>query len=127
MLVVSLVFLSIVRVIMNIQGENLGKLTAKSIGILLGTPIIAAIIGIIIGKVFGLGAGMSVGQQTAEIREMKSIVETFRGLRPANPVQAMAEANIVAVIIFAGFIGIAIRRLSKKYSEVINVIKLRYG
>ncbi|MEG1134929.1 MAG: cation:dicarboxylase symporter family transporter [Cellulosilyticaceae bacterium] len=123
MLVVSLVFLSIVRVIMNIQGENLGKLTAKSIGILLGTPII----GIIIGKVFGLGAGMSVGQQTAEIREMKSIVETFRGLRPANPVQAMAEANIVDVVIFAGFIGIAIRRLSKKHSEVINVIKLRYG
>ncbi|MEG0353723.1 MAG: cation:dicarboxylase symporter family transporter [Cellulosilyticaceae bacterium] len=123
MLVVSPVFLSIVRVIMNIQGENLGKLTAKSIGILLRTTII----GIIIGKVFGLGAGMSVGKQTAEIREMKSIVETFRGLRPANPVQAMAEANIVDVVIFAGFIGIAIRRLSKKHSEVINVIKLRYG
>lgn len=120
MLVVPLVFLSIVRVIMNMQGENLGKLTAKSIGMLLGTTIIAAIIGIVIGKVFALGAGMSVGEQTAEIREMKSIVETFRGLLPANPVQAMAEANIVAVVIFAGFIGIAIRRLSKKHSEVIT-------
>lgn len=120
MLVVPLVFLSIVRVIMNMQGENLGSLTAKSIGMLLGTTIIAAIIGVVVGKVFGLGAGMKISEQTAQIREMKSIVETFRGLLPANPVQAMAEANIVAVVIFAAFIGIAIRRMNKKHGEIIR-------
>ena len=120
MLVVPLVFLSIVRVIMNMQGEGIGKLTAKTIGMLLGTTVIAAIIGVIVGNLFGLGLGDMTVVQDAEIREMSSVVETFRGLLPANPVKAMAEANIVAVVIFAAFIGVAIRRMSKKHGEVIE-------
>ncbi len=120
MLVVPLVFLSIVRVIMNMQGEGIGKLTARTIGMLLGTTVIAAIIGVIVGNLFGLGLGDMTVVQDAEIREMSSVVETFRGLLPANPVKAMAEANIVAVVIFAAFIGVAIRRMSKKHGEVIE-------
>ncbi|MCQ4699210.1 cation:dicarboxylase symporter family transporter, partial [Paeniclostridium sordellii] len=46
MLVVPLVFVSIVRVIMNLkEGENLGKLTARTIIMLLGTTALAATIG----------------------------------------------------------------------------------
>lgn len=120
MLIVPLVFLSIVKVIMNMQGENLGKMTARTIGMLVGTTLIAATIGVVIGQIFNLGAGIAVESGTAEIREITNIVDTLRGLLPANPVQAMAEGNIVAVVIFAAFIGIAIRRLSKKHSETIE-------
>ena len=120
MLVVPLVFLSIVKVIMNMQGENLGKMTARTIGMLVGTTLIAAIVGIVIGIFFNLGTGLTVEGQTAEIREMSSLVETLRGLLPANPVAAMSEGNIIAIVIFAAFIGIAIRRLSKKHSETIE-------
>lgn len=120
MLVVPLVFLSITRVIMNMQGDNLGKLTAKSIGMLLGTTLIAAFIGIFIGNLFDFQAGMQIVGEEAQIREMSSIVETFRGLLPSNPVKAMADANIVAVVIFASFIGVAIRRMSKKHDETIE-------
>lgn len=120
MLVVPLVFLSIVRVIMNMQGENLGKMTARTIGMLVGTTLIAAVIGVVLGQIFQLGAGMTVEQSTAEIREVSTLVATLRGLLPANPVKAMVDGNIIAVVIFASFIGIAIRRLTKKYSEVIE-------
>ena len=120
MLVVPLVFLSIVKVIMNMQGENLGKMTARTIGMLVGTTLIAAVIGIVLGTIFNLGTGLSIEGQTAEIREVTSLVNTLRGLLPSNPVAAMSEGNIVAVVIFAAFIGIAIRRLSKKQSEVIE-------
>lgn len=51
---------------------------------------------------------------------MTSLVDTFRGLLPSNVVNAMAEGNVVAVVIFATFIGVAIRRLTKKYSDVIE-------
>ena len=102
------------------QGDNLGKMTGRTIGMLVGTTLIAAIIGMTLGNLFGLGNGLSITNQEAEIREMSSIVETFRSLLPSNPVKAMAEANIVAVVIFATFIGIAIRRLSKKHSEIIE-------
>ena len=120
MLVVPLVFLSIVKVIMNMQGENLGKMTARTIGMLVGTTLIAAVIGIVLGTIFNLGTGLFIEGQTAEIREVTSLVNTLRGLLPSNPVAAMSEGNIVAVVIFAAFIGIAIRRLSKKQSAVIE-------
>lgn len=120
MLVVPLVFLSITRVIMNMKGDNLGKLTAKSIGMLIGTTLVAALIGIFIGNLFDFHTGMQMAGEEAQIREMSSIVETFRGLLPSNPVKAMADANIVAVVIFASFIGVAIRRMSKKHGETIE-------
>lgn len=120
MLVIPLVFLSIVRVIMNMQGENLGKMTAKTIGMLIGTTLIAAVIGMTGGIIFRLGDGLQVEAEAATIREMTSLVDTFRGLLPSNVVNAMAEGNVVAVVIFATFIGVAIRRLTKKYSDVIE-------
>ncbi|WP_143316726.1 cation:dicarboxylase symporter family transporter [Clostridium sp. HBUAS56017] len=121
MLVVPLVFLSILRVIINMNAkQNLGKLTTRSILVLLGTTAIASIVGIIIGNIFKLGVGVEAVEGKAEMKDVISIVDTLRGLLPANPVKAMADANIVAVVIFAAFIGIAIKRLSAKHSEVIK-------
>lgn len=121
MLVVPLVFVSIIRVIMNMnEGENLSKLTSRSIIMLLGTTAIAAIIGIIVGNLLNLGVGSQVVKATEQIREISPIVDTLRGLLPSNPVKAMAEANIVAIVIFAAFIGLAIKRLNKKYSSIIK-------
>lgn len=67
MLVIPLVFLSIVRVIMNMQGENLGKMTAKTIGMLIGTTLIAAVIGMTGGIIFRLGDGLQVEAEAATI------------------------------------------------------------
>jgi uncharacterized protein len=121
MLVVPLVFVSIVRVIMNLkQGENLGKLTFRTVVMLLGTTAIAATIGIIVGNLFKLGVGQEVLNQANEMREVTPIVDTLRGLLPSNPVNAMAQANVVAIVIFAAFIGIAIKRLSKKHADTIK-------
>lgn len=121
MLIVPLVFLSIIRVIINMKdGEKLGKLTGRSIGMLLGTTAIAAIIGIVVGNLFKLGVSSEVVQSTSELKEISSVVDTLRGLLPSNPVKAMADANVVAVVIFAAFIGIAIKRLNKKHSAEIK-------
>lgn len=121
MLVVPLVFISIIRVIINMKkGENLGKLTIRSVLVLLGTTTIAAIIGIIIGNLFKLGVGLEVVQGKTDMKEIKSIVDTLRGLIPSNPVQAMAEGNVVAVVIFAGFIGFAMQRLKNNFHQEIK-------
>ncbi|WP_294342736.1 cation:dicarboxylase symporter family transporter [uncultured Clostridium sp.] len=122
MLVVPLVFLSIIRVIINMKGENLGKLTSRSIFMLLLTTAIAATIGIIVGSVMKLGVGASIGDISSdvEIREVTSVIDTLRGLLPSNPIKAMADGNIVAVVIFAAFIGTSINILKKKYSDVIE-------
>ncbi|WP_330694345.1 cation:dicarboxylase symporter family transporter, partial [Intestinibacter bartlettii] len=120
MLVVPLIFLSIIRVIMNMQGENLGKMTSKTIGMLIGTTAIAALIGIVLAILFNLGQGFDAGNNTAEIREAVSLAETIRGLLPSNIVSSMAEGNIVGIVIFSAFIGTSIRRLSKKHADTIE-------
>ena len=121
MLVVPLIFVSIIRVIINMKdGVNLGKLTLKSLTVLLGTTALAAIVGLVVGNLFNLGVGEVVATSNTDIREITSIVDTLRGLLPSNPVNAMAEGNIVAVVIFAAFIGTSMKRLNKKYSDVIK-------
>ena len=121
MLVVPLIFVSIIRVIINMKdGVNIGKLTLKSLTVLLGTTALAAIVGLVVGNLFNLGAGEVLITSNTDMREITSIVDTLRGLLPSNPVQAMAEGNIVAVVIFAAFIGTSMKRLNKKYSDVIK-------
>ena len=123
MLVVPLIFVSIIRVIINMKdGVNLGKLTSRSLTVLLGTTALAAIVGLVVGNLFNLGVGGVIITSNTDMREITSIVDTLRGLLPSNPVQAMAEGNIVAVVIFAAFIGTSMKRLNKKYSDVIKPV-----
>ena len=123
MLVVPLIFVSIIRVIINMKAEeNLGKLTTRSILTLLGTTTIAAIVGVVVGNLFKLGVSSTIIEGTNEIREITPVVDTLRGLLPSNPVAAMAECNVVAVVIFAAFIGNSMKILNKKYSDVIQPV-----
>ena len=121
MLVIPLVFISIVRVIMNMNSdENLGKLTSRTVLMLLGTTALSGIIGLIIGNLFKLGVGTEVVTSANEIREISPVVDTLRGLLPSNIVASMSNSNIVGVVIFAAFIGSAVKRLNKKYSDIIK-------
>lgn len=122
MLVVPIVFVSILRVIINMgDGENLKSMTFRTIGMLLGTTAIAAVIGIVVGKFMHLGEGVKgIVDNAAQMKEITSVVDTLIGLLPTNPVQAMADANIVAIIIFAAFLGLSVKRLNKKYEDIIK-------
>lgn len=122
MLVVPMVFVSILRVIINMgEGDNLGTLTFRSLGMLLATTALAAIVGIVVGNVMKLGVGVdAAGIEAPELREITPLVDTIRGLLPSNPVASMAEGNIVAIIVFATFLGLAVKRLNKKYAELIK-------
>lgn len=122
MLVVPMVFVSILRVIINMgEGDDLGKLTFKSLGMLLMTTALAAIVGVVVGNVMKLGVGTDVvATADTELREITPLVDTLRGLLPSNPVASMADGNIVAIIIFATFLGLAVKRLSKKYLDIIK-------
>lgn len=121
MLVIPLIFVSIMRVIINMkQGENLGKLTARTLGLLVGTTAIAAIIGLVVGNLFQLGVNSHLVAGDATIREVSSLVDTLRGLLPSNPIASMANGNVVAVVIFAAFLGLATKRQTKKYYDIVK-------
>ena len=121
MLVVPLVFVSILRVIINMgDGSDLKSISFRTIGMLLLTTAFAAIIGIIVGNSMKLGIGLESISGEAEIREISPLVDTLRGLLPSNVIESMSSGNIVAIIIFAGFLGLAVRRQSKKYLDIVK-------
>lgn len=122
MIVVPIVFISIVKLIINMKGKNLGKLTIKTIAMLMITTIISAAIGVIVGNIFNIGSDMQmISNSEEQLREVTTIVKTLRDLIPSNPFAAMVNANVVGVIIFAAFIGFATRRINEKQPEVVEV------
>lgn len=121
MLVVPLVMVSIIHVLINMPSDaNISKLTRNTVFISLGMVAIAALVGIGVGALFNVGSGMQVVQGEAVIKEVKKIIDTLRGLIPSNPVKAMVDLNIIALVIFSLFIALATNRMKKKYAEEVG-------
>jgi Na+/H+-dicarboxylate symporter len=111
-LVVPLVFISLVCGTCQLQGQSsLGRLSAKAIGLYLMTTAIAISIAIFLAELFqpGMGIDMSTAAEfTAPVSQPLS--QVFINIFPNNPVKAMAEGNMLQVIVFAILIGLAISR-----------------
>lgn len=121
MIVVPLIIVSIIHVIINMEdSSNIGKLTKNTLVITLIMVIIAAIVGLIVGVLFKVGSGMTVEGGTGEIKQVKTMVDTIRGLLPSNPVSAMVEVNVIALVIASAFFGIGAKRMSKKYFTIVK-------
>ena len=121
MLVVPLVMVSIIHVIINMkEGANIGKLTRNTLIATMVSVVVAVLIGLGVGVVFDVGHGMSVEGGTFEMKEVTSVVDTLRAQIPANPIQAMVDVNIIGIVIFSAFFGVAAKRMSKKYLDVVK-------
>lgn len=107
MLVVPVVFISIIKVILHMdKSSNLKKLISSTSFVFLVMVAIAALVGLLLGNFFHLGHGMSaIGDETSKMREVKPIVDTFKALIPSNPVSAMANTNVIGVVVFAVIMG----------------------
>ena len=123
MLVIPLVMVSIIHVIINMKEDaKLGALVKRTLVITLVMVAISVTLGIFLGKIFNVG---HVEQAVAaegvnKIREVKNIVDTLKALIPANPVEAMVNLNIVGIVIFSAMLGVAAKRMSKKYMEIVS-------
>ncbi|MGL4394740.1 MAG: cation:dicarboxylate symporter family transporter [Brevinema sp.] len=118
MLVVPIVMVSMIRVIMNLQANlDIKALIQKTLFWLLLTTGIAAIIGIVLSLFANLGDTLEVVATSNSAREVKNVVDVLVGLIPANPVGAMVNDNVVAIVIFASMIGSSARfmRTKEKY------------
>ena len=99
------------------KDDNIGKLTVVSIGSLLSLTTISAVIGILVANVMKLGVGANIGDiGDASIKEIQPIADTLRGLLPSNIVSSMSSGNVIAIVIFAAFIGATEHHNSSKFN-----------
>ncbi len=121
MLVIPLIMVSIIHVIVNMkEGADIGALTKKTLTVTVIMVSISVIVGLGVGMLFKVGSTMTVEQGSAEIKEVKTIVDTLRGLIPSNPAKAMVDVNIIALVIISAFFGIGAKRMTKKYMDVVK-------
>jgi Na+/H+-dicarboxylate symporter len=125
-LVVPLVFISLVCGTCQLQGQSsLGRLSLKAIGLYLLTTAIAISIAIFFAELLQPGMGIEM-TTTADFVAPASqpLSQVFINIFPNNPVKAMAEGNMLQVIVFAILIGLAIgrsgaqgERLSQQFND----------
>lgn len=128
MLIIPLVMVSIIHVIINMKSDaNLGALVKKSLIIMLVMVSISAALGLFLGYIFNIGKITSpdalqalANEGPGKIRTVENVVITLRNLIPTNPIQSMVNLNIVGLVIFSAIIGVAAKRMSKKYMDIVK-------
>lgn len=110
MIVVPLVMISILEVIINMQhGKTMGLLVKKTLAVTMCMVAIASVTGLVIGVLFGVGNNVAaVEGAAATAKKITPIATTIGNLIPGNLVGAMSDSNIIGLVIFSAFLGMAI-------------------
>lgn len=126
MIVVPLVFFSIASGAAGIANpRKLGRIGVKTISLYMLTTAVAITIGLTMANVIAPGEGVQIGEasEKPDIQEAPPLKDTLLNIIPENPIQAMAEAEMLQIIFFALFFGIAMALLGEKVNRVKQVIE----
>ena len=124
MLVVPLVFCSLVCGSMAIgDTKRLGKVGVKTIGFYLVTTALAIALALSIGTLFKPGVGLDMSKVQVEdvtTQEATSLADTLLNIIPKNPIGALANGEMLPIILFALFVGILLAGRGEKAETVAN-------
>jgi len=135
MIVVPLVFVSLVCGICSLDDtRKIGRIGIKSVGFFLGTTILAVVIGVVCAVVTNVGVGAHLPVVTGGVSAnvaTPSLKDFLINIFPSNPIQALANADMLQIIVFAILLGLAINfsghhgKVIKDFFDDINVIIAR--
>lgn len=127
LLAVPVVFLSIIKVMVDVDASRIKKLTSKTFIMLLGTTAISALVGILVVNILNLqGSNFAAGLSESQIQRMSGIAaqsfpEFFLNLIPNNMLAVMSNnSSIVSVVIIGALIATSIRFLNNKKPEAVK-------
>ena len=120
LLVVPLVFVSLACGASNLSGgTSLGRIGIKTLVLYLFTTAAAISLALIAANIINPGLGMSLASDTVFVaKESPPIKQVFLEIFPSNPVKAMAEGNMLQVIVFAILVGVAISKSGEHGSRL---------
>ena len=136
MLVVPIVFVSIICGITSFErGGAVGRVGFKSMQWVLITTLSAILLALLVANIFSLGSDLylDVATKGSIVQNgTPSLWEFVGNIIPSNPIKAMAEGNMLQVIVAAMLIGVSInasgengRRIATFFSDL-NVICTKY-
>jgi len=124
MMVVPLVFVSLVVGVTALSDlKALGRIGIKALSLYLATTAIAVTIALSLAGMVGPGQGFDAGETTASFsgNEAPPLAQVLINMVPTNPVAAMAEGNMLQIIVFALLFGIAVTMSGARGKHVLNL------
>lgn len=129
MVVVPLIFFSLVAGITSMtDAAAFKRIGVKSVGAYLMTGAFAVMIGLAFGTLLhpGMGADLTVlqahaaGEAAAKPQEF-SLIQLFINMIPTNVVKAMAEDQILQVVVFAVFVGVTLNKIGDRTRNLVEL------
>lgn len=122
MIVVPLVLFSIISGVASIGDiQKLKRVGSKTLLYYIITTIISGIIGLVVARIIRPGSGFALNMIKAgevEAKAAPKFTDTLLNMVPTNPVDALVRADLMQIIIFALFFGIAVTIVGSKAKPV---------
>lgn len=124
MLVVPLVFCSLVCGSMAMgDTKKLGKIGVKTLAFYLATTALAITAAILVANVINPGRGLDMSAievKEVTIGEKTRLADTILNIIPTNPINALANGEMLPIILFALIVGIILANLGENVETVGN-------
>lgn len=131
LLVVPLVFISLVCGTSSLGSlRDIGKIGGKTMGLYLVTTALAVSFALVFALFFSPGMGFNLTSDAVfAAKEAPSLKEVLIGIFPTNPVKAMAEGNMLQIIVFSILVGYALnlsgesgKRIKTAFNDMNEVV-----
>ena len=126
MMVVPLVLFSLICGVCGIGDVKLlGKIGTKSFGFYVMTTAVAIASAILIAGGLGIGEGMNASSEANFTgREAPPLSDVPINIIPTNPINAMAQGEMLSIIFFAILFGISLLLVGRKATKLIELIEI---
>jgi len=131
MMVVPLVLVSLVCGVTALGDVRaLGRLGAKTLGLYLATTAVAIVLALTVARAINPGEGYELAGEVAfQAQAAPPLSDVFVNMFPRNPIQAMAEGQMLQIIVFALLLGFSMtvageagRRVAGVFADLNHVI-----
>lgn len=127
MMVIPLVFISLVNGVASIGDiKKLGRVGGRTIVFYLATTAFAVSLALFLGYIMKPGIGLDLGaieQIETTVSEKIPLVQVLFEMIPKNPISAMAEGNMLQIIVFAIITGVGLSVLGDRVNIIIRIFE----
>jgi len=125
MMVVPLVLVSLVCGVTSLGDvAALGRLGVKTFALYLTTTAVAIVIALVLSSLVSPGEAFELqGNVTFESGSAPTLSEVLVNMFPSNPIRALAEGQMLQIIVFALFLGFALMRCGEPGARIARMFE----
>ena len=121
LLIVPMVFVSLVMGAASLgNSARMGPMALKTITLYLVTTCIAITFALTVALIVKPGVGVDQELVDYAVKDVPTFKQTVINIFPENPVTAMAETNMLQIIVFSILMGVALSRIGEKGEPVLK-------